>query len=298
MDEEMIQRTEADAIVAVMERLYAPHTIDLERDGGVVFAPPGLVPHSMKRFRDELAVRPDRRTGTAKLTTLDSFCDHVNRFKNDDSAVFADEGTAGRPPRLVGVLNYHEGGPDGLPEFGDHRAVYEFPVSDAWQAWTGIRELSQADFAELLEDRLDDVADPGALPDRTKELVGALGLTLATPAELLKLSRGLALRVESKVRQAQNLSTGETELAYEETHRDEHGGKMRVPGGFALLVSVFQSGPLYPVLVRLRYRARGGSITWKPVLHRPEACFADAFGEACETAREKTALPLFFGTPE
>ena len=50
--------------------------------------------------------KPRRRTGTAQLQSSVSFCDHVNRFKSESSAIFADE--KGR--QFVGVLNYHPAG--------------------------------------------------------------------------------------------------------------------------------------------------------------------------------------------
>ena len=61
---------------------------------------------------------------------------------------------------------------------------------------------------------------------------------------------------------------------------------------------VFRAGELYEVPVRLRYRVTGQNVKWSYELYRPEAVFDHAIEGACEAAKEKTALPLFYGSPE
>src|SRR5690348_16422519 len=121
-----IEYVGAVGIIRKIEELLTPSPIDIDEEH-VVALPKALELHSLKRFRDELAERPERRTGTAKLTTLESFCEHVARFADEHSAIFASEDP--NSPKLEAVLDYHEKGSGGAPRFGKHRAVYFFPLS-------------------------------------------------------------------------------------------------------------------------------------------------------------------------
>src|SRR6185295_9776949 len=117
-------------------------------------------------------------------------------------------------PKLVSVFDYHA---PGKPAFCQHRGVYAFPLSDEWLAWQrASRSMSQVDFAQFVEDRLLDVASPDAAPPATSQLCISLGLTLATPTQLMALSRGLTVRAEQKASQAVTLSSGELQVSFEE----------------------------------------------------------------------------------
>ena len=288
----------AAPILERIEALQKPQLLGIE-DTEVVALPSGLSLHSMKRFRDELRDRPERREGTAQFTVLESFCEHANRFKDEHSAIFADDTASA--PKLVSVLDYHEKEAAGSPRFGKHRGVYAFPLSDEWNAWQAKqgKALPQEAFAELLEDRLADVVDPANAGETTRAIAEDIGLTLASPSRLMTLARGLALRVDTKIANAVNLSNGEVQLTYDEVHRDkESGSPLNVPGAFVIGIPVFRGGDRFQILARLRYRVSGGAIHWTVQLHRLDVTFDAAFKDACEAARELTELPLFYGTPE
>ena len=267
----------------------------------------GLRSHSVKKFLDEFRVAPERRVGTATMLTLDSLINHINRFKDDDSAVFANNSRD--VPSLTAVFNYHRIGHDGAPRFGDHRAAYAFPLSDEWQAWVKHNgdSFSQSEFAEFLEDRIGDVEVPPDLMNAplddapTKALtmmLDRLGGNLAGPGKLMELSRGLKVTAEERVHQAQNLSSGESQIQFTHEHRDEQGQPLKVPNLFLINIPVFNSGDLFRVPVRLRYRVKGGAITWSYHLHRTDQVFDAAFNDACVRVGELTGLPVFVGKPE
>jgi len=176
--------------------------------------------------------RPRQKNGVACLQTLESFCDLVNRHKDPSSAIFADKLSA--TPRLVCVLDYHELAPtDAAPKkthalletgplarHGRHRARYDFPLSDEWTAWkkqTG-STMSQADFAEFLENRIVDVIEPERAGPSQKAYAETLGLTFASPSRLMSLSRGLTVRASQRVAQAVTLASGEVSMSFSETH--------------------------------------------------------------------------------
>jgi hypothetical protein len=125
-----------------------------------------------------------------------------------------------------------------------------------------------------------------------------LGGTIAGPSRLLDLSRGLKVNEDTKVATAVNLSTGEGQIQFEASHKDEAGAPLRVPNIFLLGVPVFEGGPCYRLPVRLRYRVSQGTVRWIVQRYRPELTSTDAFTEACQVVRDKTGLPVLLGTPE
>ncbi len=269
---------------------------NLDEDGEhVVIAtvPEGRTLHDLTSKIEALRLTPRRHKGIARVTRLDAFIALTNRFKDGGTALFCDDSSA---PSLVAVLDYSQAAADGGPRYGEHRVVYDFPLSEEWRAWAqDLQHLSQQQLAAFLEDRLADVVDPaGTDVDELK----ALGLKTATGAELLTLSRGLTVRVDAKVASATNLQTGEGMLSYEESHAGADGAPLRVPGGFIIAIPVFAHGARYKLPVRLRYRVKGGAVTWSLQVHRADVAMTHALDEACTRAAQETGAPLYYGTPE
>ncbi len=291
--------SENAALIAAMEKYYRPWTETVGRAGDkaeLIYVPKGMEVQSIKKYLDEYRTAPERRKGTARLTTLQSFIAHVNRFSDEHSALFGDDNP--QQPRLVAVLNYHEQ-KAGAPRFGDHRAQYTFPISEEWTTWTTTGVMSQAAFAEFIEDHIGDVIDPSkGLGAQTIAFVEQLEIALATPSQLMTLSKGLTVYAESKVVNKQDLSTGEGHLAFEVEHRDVHGAPLKVPRGFAVAIPVFTGGDRYTLPIRLRYRVSNAKVTWELKPHRVELAFRHAITEACAKAADETQLPLFYGAPE
>lgn len=289
-------------------RLYEPKLLQIthpEPDNAVpeqvlvAVLPAGLTLQSVKPLFDAYRAAPERRIGTAKLDELDSFIAHVKRFADEDSAIFADQND--EAPKLTAVLDYHRKDAEGDPRFGQHRAEYAFPLSDEWEKWTEKNgaQMSQADFAEFVEARIADAIDPANAGEGARVLETKLGISYASPARLLELSRGLTISVGRRVQQVVNTGTGEAKIAFAEDHTDPtSGAPLKVPGGFVIGIPVFRGGAPYEIPVRLRYRAAGSSVVWFLELYRTDVVFRHAFREAAEKARTETNLPLFFGAPE
>lgn len=297
------ERGDAQAIIDEVQRLHGVELLELARNH-VAVVPTGKSLQSLKPLLDEYLQRPERRAGAAQLESLVSLIDHANRFKGDTSALFASAGGQGAPPSLQVVIDYHQKGPptnDGhSARFCEHRGVYQFPLSDEWIEWNLIAKetMSQEDFAELLEDRIADILPVEGRSEESLEFANQLGITLASPARLLALSRGLSVKVDQKVAHHTNPASGQGSIAWQEEHSDEAGQPLEIPGGFFIGIPVFKHGDLYTVPVRLRYRVRQQKVTWTIKLHRLDVIFRDAFEDACAIAQTKTELPLFYGTPE
>lgn len=257
-----------------------------------------LKPEDFDPFRE----RPVRRRGTAVLTTADSLIEHVNRFKDADSVIFADNNR--QSPSLTAVLDYHPAGADSQPRFGTHRAHFGFPLSDEWKAWDAqnAQAMSMAQFAAFLEDRVIDVLqvtspDEELTPEQ-RQFISATGGSIATPSQLLMISATLKINESNAVKEARNLTTGEAEVTFESSHEATvRGDAIKVPSVFIIAIPVFKNGALYRVLARLRYRNAGGLKFWFE-LWRTERVFDHALTEACEKVRAETGLPLLYGRPE
>lgn len=298
-------KAETDALVEATRKFGEAQLIPLSADAGapsVLSLPEGRKAQSIKAFLDEYLKAPERKKGTARLTTLDSFIAHVLRTKDEHSAIFAIDDP--KAPKFVAVYDYNQ--KDGVPRFAQHRAEYPFPVSDEWKAWMEAddKPMKQPDFAAFLEDRIVDVlggdsAQPGnEVGERASAFAAVLGITLASPQKLMTLARGLTIKAGVLVTNAQNLSSGEMQITFAEDHKDENGNELRVPGGFAIAIPIFRGGAPYKLPVRLRYRREGGQILWIISLYRTDESFHHALKEAIEKTEHDSGLPVFAGAPE
>lgn len=306
--------------IAVAKEAFRPELVHVGEVGAealqVLAWPAGMNVRSAEEFLAPLRPNPRARVGTSKHQNIESFIAHANRFSDGDSVLFADADMS--QPSLTAIYDYHqalnapvaEGGEktrsaaEALPRFGRHRSVYHFPVSTEWAAWLAQNgePMDQRGFAEFLEDRIGDVLPPpdegDATAARLLDFARSVSGSFATPARLMELSRGLAVRIDERVKAASNLSTGEGEIQWEQSHNDAAGQPLRVPSLFLIGIPVFKGGIVYRLCVRLRYRASGGKVTWFYHIYQFERAFEDAFNEACGRAKTETALPLFVGTPE
>lgn len=253
---------------------------------------------STSRFYDEYRPNPVRRKGTADLGDLASLVEHINRFKDGDSAVFANPNRNG--PSITAVLDYHRAGSGGTPRFGVHRSHYAFPISDEWGAWTKAAgdEMTQTNFAEFIEAHIVDVTEYDPKFESAANFADKCGITFATSAQILELSRGLSVNVEGKLAATVNLQNGVKQIQFTESHSGENGQPLKVPGAFLVGIPVFRGEIGYQLCVRLRYRKSGASLVWIMELWRHEEVFDTAIKEACDMVKKATELPLLVGTPE
>lgn len=270
-------------------------------NGLALLTPEGLEISSLKEYADEYRGFPIRRKGTATLAELSSFIAYIERFKDSDSVVFAAPNET--QPKLVAVLDHHQIGAEGHPRFGEHRAEYCPPLSNEWAAWKSheVSPMDQGAFAAFLEDRIGDVMLPPLNLDNEptlRDFIALVGGRFAAPANLLELSRGLAVSVEEKVKNAVVLGTGEINVQWEQVHRDGGGQPLTVPNLFLLGIPVFRAGPVYRIPVRLRYRISSGKLLWSYQMYRADKSFDHAFTEMCVMVKETAGVPVFIGTAE
>lgn len=258
------------------------------------------VARGVKALFEEWRGAPERKKGTAKVNTLQSFTALTNRHKTEDSVIFAD--TNWRAPSLTAIIDYHEIANGGVAAFGQHRIHYPFPLTDEWKAWIAVhgQAMDQGTFAEFIEDHRAELAAPHE--EEITHWEETLGGKLAYPNELQMLSRGLKINAEVKASSAVTLSSGEGEISWEETHqaRNKAGQTIVVPSLFMISLPPFQQGEKARVPVRLRYRMPpgGGVVKWIIMLYRPDIYITEEVIRNLDRAADDTDLPAFQGTPE
>jgi hypothetical protein len=107
----------------------------------------------------------------------------------------------------------------------------------------------------------------------------------------------MRVQVASKVADAKNLSTGETEVTYaeEHTHVDKTGQKIRVPSAFVIRLPVFDHDEPVEVAAFLRYSLEAGGVKWLYRLHRPHLAREERFLALAQQVATDAGLPLFLG---
>ena len=288
------QNDAAECIKAGMEIANASNRVMLVHhddgsDGDLVL-PVAIMPNGMRAevmkeavaILDARAPTPLRRKGTANFTELASFIAHVNRFKSDDSVVFADVDEV----QLTAVLNYHPAGADAKPAWGDHRSVYACPLSEQWNLWTEKdgEWMGQEDFGEFIEQNTRDLAPAAADQDG-----------YASPAKLLEVARNLIVRTKGEFSRNINPTTGEFSLV---NKLENEQTSTRIPRGFHIGVPVFVAGAHYRVEAQLRFQMKDGRPHFAYVLVQPDTVLRDAFAEVRQKVAAETALPVLAGSPE
>jgi len=249
----------------------------------------------LKSSVDAWRLTPAAKKGTATALTLATFIELVNRHKTVASAVFAD--TDWHKPSFTAVIDYHPAISCGQADNGKHRVHYAFPLSEEWKAWVKLdgEVMSQLDFATFLEDRVAELASPTEAEKIALERDFAT--TVATPAELVQLSRGLQVNIESRVKNAHTLQNGTGQIQWEENHQDATGKPLVVPGIFILSIAPFFMGEKIRVPVRLRYRV-SGTVKWFFQIYRPDQFVTERVRDDLDHTAAETGLPAYEGAPE
>jgi uncharacterized protein YfdQ (DUF2303 family) len=233
-----------------------------------------------------MADGPDRRKGTAHHQTLDSLIAHARRFMDENSAVWAS--AEGQEASLTVVFNYHETGSAGDPRWGDHRGVYECPLSKAWEAW-GAGEplhLTQDALAAFLEAHDYELAQ-GTLPNGEKS---------HPPSALLTMANTLETYSSATVKRERDPKTGRITLAM----TDDRGvANAAPPASFIILIPIFEDSEAELLEVRLRVTVEKDSKAHFTLqIHEAERKWRASYQNVISKVITETGLPVYEGAPE
>lgn len=234
-----------------------------------------VVPDDFKMLSLEAHLdTPTRKRGVTVLRDAASFIKLVTQEASLGSRIYG----SSQPPKFVAVFN-DGAGVEG-PGWKDHRAVFDCPLSVEWKTWTDSNKktMSQADFAQFIEDNVPDIVSPPA-------------------AAMLEISRTLEAKKKVEFASGIRLSNGQQELTYNEEIKGTAGkGKLEIPEIFSIGISVIEGGPRYQVECRLRYRIGDGSLLmWFDML-RPHKIVEDAVKDVWDQIQSQTGVDILNGS--
>lgn len=230
------------------------------------------------------ATGADRREGTADFQSVASLIAHVNRFKDPDSAIWANPTAR----QIVAIFDYHRQGAAGETRWGRHRGIYKSPVSEAWVAWGGDEgiDLDQDGLIALFDQR-DRELTGGKLPD---------GREAPDPAHLLSTAQKLETFSDNKAKRERDPQTGRLKIAF--STDSGFSGDVTPPPSFLVKIPVFQDEAPQVLEVRLRFTVENAEASFNVQIHAATDVLHAAFKKLVEKVGTDTGLPVFLGTPE
>jgi uncharacterized protein YfdQ (DUF2303 family) len=250
---------------------------------------------SLKGLVEEWREAPRRREGTAKANTLASLIDLVNRHAEKEQAVLFAE-TRMPSPSITAVLDYHAKGK--APAALKHRVQYAFPLTEEFKAWVEMNKkpMEQAAFSRFLEDHAAELVAP--MDGERSEFERLFKERMATPAELITLSRELEIYVNHHIKRVERPKTGERQVVFVEEQNNGKGEPVDIPGVFMISVVAFMDGAQVRIPARLRFRVGGGEIKWHFDLYRLDHWIREQVVNDLALVADKTGLPAYEGKPE
>lgn len=237
-----------------------------------VVTPPG----STRTFVDlqALAATPARHTGVVSVHTGESFVNTVDRLADPATSVlYVDE-----PGQCLAAILDDD--TVALPGWRDHRVRFSPRHTPEWTFWTTHQGLGeQQQFAETIEDGLDEIVTPAA-------------------AEMLEMAQSFQASVQSKFSQQGRLHNGAVQFTYSEDINAKAGanGTVEIPAEFTIRLAVYHGSATVEVKARLRYRLRGGELAIGYQLAHPERAVEEAFNAAVTDALAGlAAYPVVYG---
>lgn len=223
------------------------------------------------------AAAPLRKRGTVTVFDAASF-NQVLRDNTDagNIAIYLDRNP--ERPCVVAVLNGN--GPAGAG-WGDCRARIEFRPTPQWTKWRAIdgKLLAQSEFAEFIEDNIEDIADPS-------------GATMLEVSTYLQATR--SVNFKSGIR----LSSGAVQLQNMEDVQAQVGaGQIAVPEQLTLGIAPIFGVPPYRVPARFRWRIVEGKLKLGVKLQRVEDMMAQIIEDVAAKIERGAHVSVLDGLP-
>jgi hypothetical protein len=295
----MTETDNLQRVIEVAQEAAEPNAL-LDLTSYAVVAPTGS--HVERFFVDQEVTenRPRRRHGTTVVRTADSLVRLTTELgaQHGRAAIYAnpDDWT------VTAVLNDHEsvpspspkedaeppkghlvvriGGPD-VAAWRDHRIVLQLTKTPEWERWTEASGslMSQQDFAEFVEDNLDEIYEPPG-------------------ADVLELAQHFEAHKGVQFKSSQVLHSGQVQLTYLETIEARSGqtGEVKIPKELLLGMSPFEGSKRFEMRARLRYRINNGALGIGIILVHPERVERAVFDQTVEAIETGTTIKPYIAT--
>ena len=213
---------------------------------------------------------PINPAGTLTLLTPQSFASAVINNRSELTKVFADSEN-GLIECVFDFLSNVSMGRDA--GWGQLRAQIKFSESRKLKEWKRTLEwMSQTDFANFLEDHLEDVLTPSG-------------------QDLLSIATDLEASSQGSFKGKVNLQNGSTKLCYQ----DDVETTVEVPRLLTLGIPLFEHGDKYKLGARLRFVIAGGSVKFKLLFTNLQDAKDQEFERIVQEIEEKSTQSIYRG---
>lgn len=268
--------TEAEAIAELaVHAQREPRIITAPDNATYLLAPHGYGVQNITPPHRRAVFLPDQIEQTLAVQNADSLIVYVERYKSDESMLFADI----RTDRIMAVLDYHDPVTGGHAHTA-HRAQLDLMRSNEWEIWTrraasGLME--QLEFARFVEENGADIIAPVA-------------------AELLESVRDLQVHRRVNFMRAVRTATDNVCFEYSDTTdlRTKTGG-IEVPNRIMLKLPVYFGEGEVELFAFLRWKFDDGKLSLGFALHRAEHVRQAVFKQVVERVGNATECPVVFG---
>lgn len=236
--------------------------LPLEKIPVLVHPPTGSI-QSLEQFLD----RPVRQKTTAELRTVESFIAYANRFKQAGSTIYRNG--------LQFNLHVDHREPD-QTVWSDHKAVLSIAYSEELTRWKQLdgKNLSQEDFAELLEERNIDIILPAA-------------------AEILEIVQDLHVTAKAAVTRSIR-SNGKHHITYSQEQQAKGANSVELPAGFTIRIYPFRMQEVQiEVSALLRVRLRDSAPAFSFKFLRMDEEIEEAMNLITDQIAGATKLPVY-----
>lgn len=268
---------DADAIIEIAQKAVRPFLID-DSDGLLYVPGTDTKPHEIVDLdKYGRLSEPRRKTGSITVFNIESMNVWIDRNKDAGNiTIYLDSNAA--KPAIIAVLNDHG---DKGPGFRDLRCSLAFRPTIEWQKWSKIsgEMLPQAEFAEFIEENLNDIFDPP----------GAQMLEIVT---FLQATRAVDFK------SAVLLSSGQVQFQnIESIDATVSASQLAVPREFTLAIAPIQGAARFKIPARFRYRLDAGKLRLGLKLLRLEDVISQIFESCVNDIMRFPELTVVDGTP-
>lgn len=278
----MNENTEAGTIAALAAKASGASVVKASDNREFLVIPSGFTEKEVSDAYGLKLAKPRYIKQTVTIETADSLVDYVNRFKVEETMLFAEISSN----RIVALIDYHASSSADVAiehraDHVAHRVKMELPFSEEWQLWTKIsgRLMPQLEFARFIEENGADIRAPDA-------------------AELLEAVRDLqAHRKVNFIKAVRTSSDNETFEYQDETKATTKGG-IELPTKFKLGIPVYFGEGDTELFAFLRWKVDEGALTLGIQLHRVEHVRQAVFKQIVNDVASRAACPVVFGKSE
>ena len=246
-----------------------------------VALPPGTLLQEVKTDLEAMLPNPRKTKAVASFGDAASFLAYVQRHATNGTAAWCNFDPQTFKLDFSAVIDEHQ---KGIAGWRSHKAVFVPQLAVEWKAWKGKDRESfpQVAFAEWIQEHDDDIATANGLP---------------TSLQMLEMATNFVMNEERSLKSAVKLQSGGVRLTYIADPDQGTTETMSMFDRFGLGIPVFHGGAHWSLSARLKYRNKGGSLSFSYELIRADRVHDGAAKELIQQIRDGLGgVPLFMGS--